>query len=150
MKRKDNSISRRRFIQTGGAILAGSAWGVTHAQEIEQKSEKIEKINQYRKLGRTGFQASDISMGCTRNRESNVFRYAYDKGINYFDMQRDPLLENETLVLFEDGDHISVSTEDETVRFLFISGKPLNEREPQSLISSLRIACEFFCRVVEG
>ena len=59
-------------------------------------------------------------------REKKPFTYEVE-GINYFDMQRDPLLENETLVLFEDGDHISVSTEDETVRFLFISGKPLNE-----------------------
>jgi hypothetical protein len=49
------------------------------------------------------------------------------EGINDFDMQRDPFLENETLILFEDGDHVSVSTEDEAVRFLLISGKPLNE-----------------------
>ena len=85
MAKRDDSISRRRFIQTSGAVLAGSALGVTHAQETEEKSEKIEKIKKYRKLGRTGFQASDISMGCSRNREPNVFRYAYDKGINYFD-----------------------------------------------------------------
>ena len=59
-------------------------------------------------------------------REKKPFTYEVE-GINYFDMQRDPFLENETLVLFEDGDHISVSTEDEAVRFLLISGKPLNE-----------------------
>jgi redox-sensitive bicupin YhaK (pirin superfamily) len=49
------------------------------------------------------------------------------EGRNYFDMQRDPLLGNETLVLFGDGDHISASTEDEPVRFLLISGKPIGE-----------------------
>jgi predicted aldo/keto reductase-like oxidoreductase len=85
MAKKDNSISRRRFIKTGSIILAGSALSVTKAKETEQRIEKINKINHHRKLGRTGFQASDISMGCTRNRESNVFRYAYDKGVNYFD-----------------------------------------------------------------
>ncbi len=85
MEKRDNSISRRRFIKTGSVILAGSAWGMTEAQETTQKSEEVDKINQYHTLGRTGFQASDISMGCTRSRESNVFRYAYDKGINYFD-----------------------------------------------------------------
>jgi predicted aldo/keto reductase-like oxidoreductase len=85
MEKRGNSISRRRFIKTGSVILAGSAWGMTEAQETTQKSEEVDKINQYRTLGRTGFQASDISMGCTRSRESNVFRYAYDKGINYFD-----------------------------------------------------------------
>jgi len=36
-------------------------------------------------------------------------------------------LENETLILFEEGDHVAVSTEDEAVRFLLISGKPLKE-----------------------
>jgi quercetin 2,3-dioxygenase len=36
-------------------------------------------------------------------------------------------LENETLILFSDGDSISVKTEDIPVRFLLISGKPLNE-----------------------
>jgi len=42
-------------------------------------------------------------------------------------MQRDPFLDNETLVLFEDGDHFVVRTEETSVRFLLISGKPLNE-----------------------
>ncbi|KPK01843.1 MAG: pirin, partial [Nitrospira bacterium SG8_35_4] len=32
-----------------------------------------------------------------------------------------------TLVLFKDGDHIVVSTEEYSVRFLLISGKPLHE-----------------------
>jgi len=49
------------------------------------------------------------------------------EGLNYFDMQSDPLLGNETLVLFKDGDHIVVSTEEYSVRFLLISGKPLHE-----------------------
>ena len=49
------------------------------------------------------------------------------EGMNYFDMQREPFAENGTLVLFEDGDHIMVSTEEDTVRFLLISGKPINE-----------------------
>ena len=54
------------------------------------------------------------------------FNYELE-GLNYFDMQRDPNLGNETLVLFGDGDHITVSTEDESVRFLLISGKPIGE-----------------------
>lgn len=49
------------------------------------------------------------------------------EGANYFDMKMDPILENETLVLFEDGEKISVSTEDDTLRFLLISGKSLDE-----------------------
>ncbi len=54
--------------------------------------------------------------------------YTYEvEGINYFDMQRESFVSNGTIVLFEDGDHIVVSTEGEAVRFLLISGKPINE-----------------------
>jgi redox-sensitive bicupin YhaK (pirin superfamily) len=54
--------------------------------------------------------------------------YAYEvEGINYFDFERDPLTANETLVLFDEGEQIIVLTEDEPVRFLLISGKPINE-----------------------
>jgi len=54
--------------------------------------------------------------------------FSYDmEGSNYFDMQRDPFLVNGDLVLFHDGDQVMVSTEDDPVRFLLISGKPIGE-----------------------
>jgi redox-sensitive bicupin YhaK (pirin superfamily) len=59
-------------------------------------------------------------------REKKPFTYEAE-GLNYFDMERNPFVGNETLVLFEDGDHIAVSTEDDPVRFLLISGKPIHE-----------------------
>lgn len=40
---------------------------------------------------------------------------------------KDESYNNETLILFGDGDSITVTTEDNPVRFLLISGKPLNE-----------------------
>ncbi|MBU0484347.1 MAG: pirin family protein [Proteobacteria bacterium] len=49
------------------------------------------------------------------------------QGDNYFDLPRDTLLGNETLILYADGDHLTVSTGGEPVRFLLIAGKPLNE-----------------------
>jgi redox-sensitive bicupin YhaK (pirin superfamily) len=49
------------------------------------------------------------------------------QGSNYFDMETDPLVGDGTLILFEDGDEIVISTADESVRFLMISGKPLGE-----------------------
>lgn len=72
-----------------------------------------------------------------------VFAYVID-GAGYFDKQRDPycyefnnfnsydlnrdcLMHNETIILYGDGDQIQVSTEKESVRFLLISGRPLNE-----------------------
>ena len=48
-------------------------------------------------------------------------------GDSYFDMSSEPFIENEMLVLFDDGESVRVSTEDEPVRFLLISGKPINE-----------------------
>ena len=47
--------------------------------------------------------------------------------MNYFDIQRDPCLGNTSLVLFDDGDRIAVSTDSKLVRFLLVSGKPLKE-----------------------
>jgi redox-sensitive bicupin YhaK (pirin superfamily) len=47
--------------------------------------------------------------------------------VNYFDIQRDPFVDNGAIVLFDDGDEIMVTTEDEPLRFLLISGKPIGE-----------------------
>jgi redox-sensitive bicupin YhaK (pirin superfamily) len=58
--------------------------------------------------------------------EKNPFTYEVE-GINYFDIQRDPFVGNGTIVLFSDGDEIKVFTEEHPVRFLMISGKPINE-----------------------
>ena len=60
------------------------------------------------------------------SRERTPFSYEED-GENYFDITREPYASNGTLVLFDDGDEISVQTEDQTVRFLLISGKPVGE-----------------------
>ncbi|TNF46230.1 pirin family protein, partial [bacterium] len=49
------------------------------------------------------------------------------QGSNYFDMNPDPMVGNRTLVLFNDGDGVYISTGDEPIRFLLISGKPLGE-----------------------
>ncbi len=43
------------------------------------------------------------------------------------DMQKDPFADNGTVVLFDDGDEILVTALDKKVRFLLISGKPINE-----------------------
>jgi len=84
MKRKNESktsVSRRRFLIAGGAAAAASGLpGIARADEKQEKP----KIKSYRTLGRTGFEVSDISIGGA-GRESNIYRYAYDHGINYFD-----------------------------------------------------------------
>jgi hypothetical protein len=54
--------------------------------------------------------------------------YSYEaEGGGYFDMERDPLLDDGHMVLFSDGDAVTVTTEKDPVRFLFVSGKPIGE-----------------------
>ena len=54
--------------------------------------------------------------------------FSYDaEGANYVDLRRSPWVANHSLILFDDGDSLVVSTEDEAVRFLLVSGKPIRE-----------------------
>ena len=54
--------------------------------------------------------------------------YAYEvEGSNYFDFKRECLFGPENLILFEDGDEVAISTQEEPVRFLLVSGKPIQE-----------------------
>jgi redox-sensitive bicupin YhaK (pirin superfamily) len=54
--------------------------------------------------------------------------YSYDKeGANYFDMELGKRIADGHLVLFGDGDAVTVSAEAQPVRFLLISGRPLRE-----------------------
>jgi redox-sensitive bicupin YhaK (pirin superfamily) len=54
--------------------------------------------------------------------------YAYEaEGSNYFDLKRECLLGSENLVLFSDGDQVAISTDENPVRFLLISGRPIKE-----------------------
>jgi redox-sensitive bicupin YhaK (pirin superfamily) len=49
------------------------------------------------------------------------------EGINYFDMQTEPLVGDGTLILFEDGETVYTETANESMRFLLVSGRPINE-----------------------
>ena len=55
-----------------------------------------------------------------------VFAYTID-GEGYFDPHKDKLLGKENLVIYDDGDSVNISSLDQPVRFLLISGKPLRE-----------------------
>ncbi len=99
------SVSRRRFLRDSSVAAAGV--GLTtlagcskEPDSPEQERREVDgsetqqpagatdgapaKIARYRTLGRTGFEVSDLSMG-TAAKEPNVLRYAYDRGVNYFD-----------------------------------------------------------------
>lgn len=82
----NQNISRRNFVKVGGTMIAGTTLNLSPIRNIVHKPDDEEKkIVQYRTLGRTGFKVSDLAMGGTRSTEANVVRYAYDRGINYFD-----------------------------------------------------------------
>lgn len=59
-----------------------------------------------------------------RERDPYGFEMA---GKNYFDFKNDCLIVSENLVIFEDGDKLEITAGKEDLRFLLISGKPLNE-----------------------
>lgn len=59
-------------------------------------------------------------------RGRTVFAYVIE-GQGYFDETKNRLMENGRLCLYADGDHISVTTDDDPVRFLLISGNPIGE-----------------------
>jgi aryl-alcohol dehydrogenase-like predicted oxidoreductase len=107
--------SRRRFLGGGAAALAGLAgtalaaigrnygW-IAVGRHIEDRSvpraapsPRSEwsgaRVRAYRRLGRTGFEVSDISLGSGAIREDrggeDIAREAIDRGINYFDTAPD-------------------------------------------------------------
>jgi redox-sensitive bicupin YhaK (pirin superfamily) len=49
------------------------------------------------------------------------------EGANYFDIDRNCSMKEETLVIFDDGDEVIVTTGERSVRFILVSGKPINE-----------------------
>ncbi len=58
--------------------------------------------------------------------QKDAFTYEM-QGSNYFDLKREPAMDNGALVLFEDGDEVVANTDSEPFRFLLISGKPIGE-----------------------
>jgi redox-sensitive bicupin YhaK (pirin superfamily) len=49
------------------------------------------------------------------------------EGANHLDIREDPFVDHATLVLFDDGDQVIVSTEINPVRFFLVSGKSMRE-----------------------
>jgi len=83
VSQQSGSLTRRGFL---GGALAGGAIALGSPARAEEAKEKAKRsIQRHRTLGRTGFAASDVSMG-GRIEDANVVRYAYDRGVNFFDV----------------------------------------------------------------
>jgi predicted aldo/keto reductase-like oxidoreductase len=79
---------RRDFLKKSaaaavGAGIAGRAGWVSAAQQAKTETKPAPKIKEYRLLGRTGWQVSDISPGYIAN--DAVLAAALDAGANYID-----------------------------------------------------------------
>ena len=78
-------IDRRHFLKksTLGMIGAGVAAKIGFSENNQDESSPALKIKKYRTLGRTGFKASDISLGYTN--DEGIIGTALDAGMNYID-----------------------------------------------------------------
>ena len=83
-----SGISRRGFLSVGGAAVAGTTLSMRPGSVVEGRERQGggAKIRKYKTLGRTGFEVSDLAVGGVPLRNTAVVRYAYEKGINYFDV----------------------------------------------------------------
>ena len=72
---------RRRFLQQA----AGAAVGLAAADVLAQSKARNPSIQRYVRLGRTELKVSDISFGSASTSDADLVRYAFDRGVNYFD-----------------------------------------------------------------
>ncbi len=80
-------INRRRFIGLGTAAAAtASLQGAKAAASPSPGATDSEpRIRRTVTLGRTGLQVSDISFGSSSLTDADLVRYAFDRGVNFFD-----------------------------------------------------------------
>lgn len=80
-------FSRRGFIKSTGMAVVGG--GVVAGRRIpgvgEERQDQELRIREYRTLGRTGFEVSDIGYGGGTLNNANVLQVALDMGVNYID-----------------------------------------------------------------
>ena len=62
----------------------------------------------------------------TIKRGYRAFAYVIE-GSGYFDTEKKKKIGNERLVIFKDGDNVKIAANDSVLRFLLISGDPLDE-----------------------
>lgn len=83
-------FNRRKFLAAlgPGVMSIGGARGLTSPHEgrsFRTPSEDPPVIRSYRDLGRTGLKISDVGCGAISLFEPNVLRYAFERGVTYFD-----------------------------------------------------------------
>ncbi|MFX0204350.1 MAG: pirin family protein [Candidatus Hodarchaeota archaeon] len=59
-------------------------------------------------------------------KDYTVFAYCFE-GEGYFEPSKEHLVSAESLVIYENGDSVQITTKEHQVRFLLVSGKPIKE-----------------------
>ena len=75
-------MQRRTFLKLGTAAAVGMA---SNQVSSNAESAEIPRIQRYVRLGKTELTVSDISFGSSRLSDAKLVRYAYDRGVTYFD-----------------------------------------------------------------
>ena len=99
---KKRTLSRRSLLLGGGAVAGGVTAAACYKYSTQlfllsgtpqadhpQPQWNDSHVRSYRRLGRTGFQMSDISFGTSALSDPNVVKRALERGINYFDTSPD-------------------------------------------------------------
>ena len=73
-------VDRRDFLLLGAGALVGAT---TTAQA--QRAQDKPRIKRYVPLGRTQLKVSDISFGSASTSDAALVRYAFERGVNFFD-----------------------------------------------------------------
>jgi predicted aldo/keto reductase-like oxidoreductase len=103
-ERRDPHLSRRAFLRGASAglaagsltLAAGCKYGTqlfliseTPKADSQRPAWAGSRVQRYRRLGRTGFDMSDISFGCGGLDDAAVARRGVERGITYFDTSPD-------------------------------------------------------------
>ncbi len=98
MKKLRGRISRRSFLGRTAAAFIGTGLGISgipsrikgavSGEDTNQGSSDVSHIRDYRKLGNTGWNVSDISFGNAGMKDTSTLEYAMERGINYVDTAR--------------------------------------------------------------
>jgi predicted aldo/keto reductase-like oxidoreductase len=75
-------IDRRDFLALGAGAALGLA-GVAGVQQTAAAGDA--RIRRYVRLGRTGLEVSDVSFGSSGTSDATLVRYAFERGVNFFD-----------------------------------------------------------------
>jgi hypothetical protein len=114
-------------------VICGEVGGVRGpVQDIITDPEYLDIVvppdASFRHRVHSGYTAFAYVIEGAGNFEPDGDPFSYEaEGRNYFDFKRERAIGPESLVIFNDGDELVISTGPDRLRFLLVSGKPIGE-----------------------